>query len=63
MNKKDPEELPYDQIIPPSFEPVYDVALLDKPSLGNIDKLVNKLKQKYNIQEAEIVEEEPEEDE
>jgi hypothetical protein len=29
LNKLDPDELPFDKIIPPDFEPVYDPSLLE----------------------------------
>jgi len=63
LNKMDPQEIPYEEIIPPEFEPVYDVTLLNKPTDIDVEKQTKKLKKKYGIiddkaEEAEIIEDE-----
>jgi hypothetical protein len=47
------EELPYDEIIPPSFEPVSDPTVIGLKPVENLRERVEKMKQKF-IGEIEI---------
>lgn len=55
LNKMDVEELPYDDIVPPTFEPVYDTKLIDAPDEKKTDALILKLRKTHNIQDIQDV--------
>jgi len=47
LDKDEAEALPWEDIIPPSFEPAADIRLLDMKPIENIENLKQKLRQKY----------------
>lgn len=61
LDKNENEEIPYEQIIPPSFEPSSEISILDpKLKIENLTEKRRKLREKYKgnyeIQDAEIIE-------
>lgn len=71
LNKMDPQDIPFEEIIPAEFEPEYNPALLDKEGTIKISKtpdeyeiLREKMNRKYfkedNITDANIVSDESE---
>jgi hypothetical protein len=60
LDKDDIEVIPWDQIIPPSFEPSADTDLLNIPNIpGNLNEYKRKLRERYiresKFDDAEIV--------
>lgn len=47
LDKEEPEEMPWGEIIPPDFEPSSDVSILGLKPIKNVEKLKEKLKNKY----------------
>ncbi len=62
LDKDEVEEIPWDQIIPPSWEPSSDPSLLNIVIPQNLTELKQKLRRKYlrekNIADADIIEDE-----
>lgn len=62
LDKNEQDEIPYDQIIPPSFEPSADIAVLNpKLKIDNLEETKRKLREKYKsdnafIEDAEVIE-------
>lgn len=64
LNKFEPEELPYDKIVPAAFEPSPDPELLKEGTLtvASATRRFKALDEKYNFfKDAEIIDETPEE--
>ncbi|MDR2125588.1 MAG: hypothetical protein LBP63_01990, partial [Prevotellaceae bacterium] len=59
------EELPYDEIVPPAFEPVSDPAAIGLKPVENLKEKILKLKRKYldEIEITDIPYEEPDDNE
>jgi len=59
LNKMDIDELPFEEIVPPDFEPVYDPTLLDGELDEDFEVRKRKLQNKYmydgKIEDAEII--------
>ncbi|MEI7597281.1 MAG: hypothetical protein WCK02_16145 [Bacteroidota bacterium] len=61
LDKNEQDEIPYDQIIPPSFEPSADISVLDERlKIPNLEEKRAKLRNKYkadlsHIEDAEII--------
>ena len=62
LDKNEQDEIPYDQIIPPSFEPSSGIAVLDsKLKIENLEEKKRKLREKYKsdnayIEDAQVIE-------
>ena len=58
LDKEDGKEIPYDDIVPQSFEITDDVTVLGIPKIGNLQEAQDKMRKKYGgvlIEEAEII--------
>jgi hypothetical protein len=62
LDKDETESLPWDELVPPNFEPDPDVTILGLPQLDNIEQKRAALRDKYlkkydpnHFQEAEII--------
>jgi len=49
LDKDEEGDIPWDQIIPPSFEPSSDVTILGLEKIENLSELRNKLSKKYLV--------------
>jgi len=61
LDKPDDNDVPWSEMIPPSFEPSYDIAILDpKLKIENLTEKRKQLREKYKgnieVQDAEIIE-------
>ncbi len=62
LDKDEQEQLPWDEILPPNFEPQADITILGLPKMDNIEqtrkKLRNKLLKRFDnsfVEDAEIL--------
>lgn len=64
LDKEDGEEMPWDDIIPQTFEPSSDPTLAGVKPIPNVDKKIDELLKKYNneieIEDAIVIEQSPE---
>ena len=63
LDKDEAEEIPWDQIVPPSFEPTDDITVLGLKKIPNLSERRKILEKKYlsrrvDISDAEIVDDE-----
>ncbi len=59
LDKDEIDEIPWDKILPPAWEPTADPSVLNISIPDNLDDYKKKLKQKYlrdkNVQDAQII--------
>ncbi|KKU87403.1 MAG: hypothetical protein UY18_C0036G0006 [Microgenomates group bacterium GW2011_GWF2_47_9] len=57
LDKEDPEPIPYDDIVPQSFEPTGDVSVLGMKKIPQLKELQARLRKKYGslIEEAKVI--------
>lgn len=64
LDKEDPDPIPWDQIVPPTWEPTDDPTVIGLKKNPKIRQRVAEMKRKYNeeidITEAQILDDEPE---
>lgn len=59
LDKEEGEKIPYDQIVPQSFEPTGDVSVLGLEPINNLAERQRKLREKYGgqpVEEAVVIE-------
>lgn len=56
LDLSEPDELPFDQIVPASFEATTDPTVLGIKPLVDREAKMRQFREKYNIQDAQIVE-------
>jgi len=55
LDKEENEPIPYDEIVPQPFEPTSDVSVLGIKPIDNLEEKQARLRQKYNIEEAKVI--------
>lgn len=57
LDQEDPQRLPFDQIVPQPIEYVNDPTILGLPDVADKEAYVEKVKRKYMVIDAEIIDE------
>lgn len=57
LDKEDPDPIPWDEIIPQSFEPTGDVTILGMKKIDNLKDLQRRLRERFgiNIEDVNII--------